>query len=191
MGSLPLLALFFVAVSPDASGDARLSRALIQCAPPTYEAALNCLDKLLPAEDQAKLAEPGGTIDAHLGLGMWIRNNWGLWRQGPLYRSMHQAFGLSHPDDMSGAILDGFAAKERGESYNVVAEAAKNQAEGKKLWDEAVKEGRAGSYACPKDPVRDSNAAKKPTEDEIGAALEKCFDHIAKQLDKQIEGKPQ
>lgn len=44
------------------------------------------------------------TTHAHFGLGMWMRNNWGLWRDGPLAKYFHQ-LGVYHPDDMSGIIL--------------------------------------------------------------------------------------
>ena len=40
----------------------------------------------------------------HFGLGMWIRNNWGVWgdsRLGDYFREM----GIWHPDDMSSIIL--------------------------------------------------------------------------------------
>jgi hypothetical protein len=41
------------------------------------------------------------------GLGMWMRNNWGLWREARLARWFN-AQGIEHPDDMSGIILDSF-----------------------------------------------------------------------------------
>jgi hypothetical protein len=40
----------------------------------------------------------------HMGLGLWMRNNWGLWSRGPLYEHF-AGLGLQHPDDMSGLIL--------------------------------------------------------------------------------------
>lgn len=43
----------------------------------------------------------------HFGLGMWIRNNWGLWRGSRLSRWFND-LGIQHPDDMSGIILDSF-----------------------------------------------------------------------------------
>lgn len=43
-------------------------------------------------------------IMTHHGLGQWIRNNWGLWAQGPLYEDM-KSLGFKHPDDMSGTII--------------------------------------------------------------------------------------
>lgn len=43
----------------------------------------------------------------HLGLGMWMRNKWGLWRESALQRYFRE-LGINHPDDMSGIILTSF-----------------------------------------------------------------------------------
>ena len=145
------------------------ARALELCAPQTYEAALDCLDRFLPADVQARLAAPDGPLEAHFGLGMWIRNNWGLWGEGPLYRSMRE-FGIENPDDMSGAILDGFAARERGEPFDVAANAAAARAEADRMWDQAVREGRAGTLECP--------FPKRPTEEQFAAAMKACADRL-------------
>jgi hypothetical protein len=41
----------------------------------------------------------------HLGLGMWIRNNWRLWA-GSRLATYFNNLGIHHPEDMSGIILD-------------------------------------------------------------------------------------
>lgn len=46
-------------------------------------------------------------IKYHHGLGMWIRNNWGLWSESRLKEYFNE-LGIQHPDDMSGIILDSF-----------------------------------------------------------------------------------
>lgn len=46
-------------------------------------------------------------IEHHMGLGMWMRNNWGLWRESRLQRYFI-GLGVRHPDDMSGIILTCF-----------------------------------------------------------------------------------
>jgi hypothetical protein len=165
-----LLAL--VVDSAASAGEDKTAAALIACAPKTYDAALDCLDKNLPADLQAKIAQPGGALHAHFGLGMWIRNNWGLWQQGPLYRSM-QAYGFTQPDDMSGAILEGFAARENAQPFDITTKAAEYQAQDKILWDQAVKEGRAGHVDCPK-PVHEPKSAE-----EAAAVIEACLDNAA------------
>lgn len=43
----------------------------------------------------------------HLGLGMWMRNNWALWKGSRLSEWFNQK-GIHEPDEMSGIILDSF-----------------------------------------------------------------------------------
>ena len=43
-------------------------------------------------------------IRYHLDLGMWMRNNWGLWGGSRLHKYF-RAKGISHPEDMSSVIL--------------------------------------------------------------------------------------
>jgi hypothetical protein len=109
----------FAEPSPDS-----VAGKLLRCAPKTYEQALNCLDKSLTAEDKAELAKPDGPFEQHMGLGMWIRNNWGLWKGGPLARDMYKR-GFVMPDDMSAVILESYASQVRGEPFDLAAQAAK------------------------------------------------------------------
>lgn len=46
-----------------------------------------------------------GPNQFHFGLGMYIRNNWGLWSGGELRTEIETTFGASHADDMSSIIL--------------------------------------------------------------------------------------
>jgi hypothetical protein len=171
------VAVFVVPAHAGDRGGKKVAKQLRSCAPETYEAALDCLDRFLPPTQQATLAAPDGAIDAHFSLGMFIRNNWGLWREGPLFRTMY-AMGFRHPDDMSGAILEGFAAHERGESYQPTPpDMAAQQAQ----WDQAVSEGRAGSFQCPK-PLREAKTRK-----ELKAEIEACLDLMAKSLTSDPE----
>lgn len=41
---------------------------------------------------------------AHFGFGLWMRNNWGLWRGSRLSKYFNK-LGIYHPDDMSSIIL--------------------------------------------------------------------------------------
>jgi len=43
----------------------------------------------------------------HHSLGMFLRNNWGLWKGSPLSEWFNEK-GIHHPDDMSGIIFDSF-----------------------------------------------------------------------------------
>lgn len=42
--------------------------------------------------------------NAHMGFGMWMRNNWRLWGGSRLSKHFNE-LGINHPDDMSGIIL--------------------------------------------------------------------------------------
>jgi hypothetical protein len=67
------------------------------------------LKKMLPAEEIAKIRDGGekDMIDYHFGLGMWMRNNWGLWK-GSRLAKWFNSHGIYHADDMSSIILDSF-----------------------------------------------------------------------------------
>jgi len=43
----------------------------------------------------------------HLNLGLWMRNNWGLWKGSRLSEYFNRQ-GIVHPDDMSAIILCSF-----------------------------------------------------------------------------------
>lgn len=83
------------------------AKALIDCAPATLAASLACLDRHWPARDEYKSLSYEDTIRAHFGIGMWMRNNWGLWGGSPLAKHFNE-MGIEHPDDMSGIILKSY-----------------------------------------------------------------------------------
>jgi hypothetical protein len=75
--------------------------------PTTIEEAVLLLDKVLEDSTKQKvltMTEDEFISNSHFGLGMWIRNNWGLWRGGKLAKDFNRK-GIFHPDDMSGIIL--------------------------------------------------------------------------------------
>ena len=67
------------------------------------------LKTLLKPEDIERMKN--GTEDDmslyHMGLGTGLRNDWGLWGDSRLAKWFN-AQGITHPDDMSGIILDSF-----------------------------------------------------------------------------------
>lgn len=68
---------------------------------------LNSLfDKKLIEEIKMK-TEKEFTSKSHFGMGLWIRNNWGLWKGSRLYHYF-KSIGIFHPDDMSGIILTSY-----------------------------------------------------------------------------------
>jgi len=58
----------------------------------------------------------------HFGLGMWMRNNWGLWRNSLLKQSLIDS-GYVHPDDMSSIILKAYHRKLNNKPLNVKEDA--------------------------------------------------------------------
>lgn len=50
------------------------------------------------------------TVAYHFSLGMWIRNNWGLWDSSELEKYFNE-MGMYHADDMSSFIITSFHRK--------------------------------------------------------------------------------
>ncbi len=67
------------------------------------------LEKILqPADlEKMKVGSEKDMILYHRSLGLWMRNNWGLW-SGSRLKQYFNELGIHHPDDMSGIILDSF-----------------------------------------------------------------------------------
>jgi hypothetical protein len=94
--------------------------------PENLDAALAALEELLPEAEKLefKSAEESRAVtSAHFGIGRWIRNEWGLWRESPLARYF-LALGVEHPDDMSGIILRSFWRRLNGRPLEVQAQAS-------------------------------------------------------------------
>ena len=87
------------------------------------------LDRFLGNEDKALLKI--GVVGMHFSLGMWIRDNWGLWERGPLYQYLEE-MGFIHPDDMSDTILEYYHHYLNGKVYDVQNAIDKY----KKYWEE-------------------------------------------------------
>ncbi len=78
--------------------------------PATLEETFLYLNQML--DDTQKygfmtIPEDVATSRLHRGFGMWIRNNWGLWRNSKL-KHYFLSKGVGHPDDMSGIILTSY-----------------------------------------------------------------------------------
>ncbi|MBO4599721.1 MAG: hypothetical protein J5641_03175, partial [Bacteroidales bacterium] len=85
------------------------------------------LDTLLTDSTQQRImsmTESEFTSGAHFGLGMWIRNNWGLWG-GSRLQDYFEKKGLHHPDDMSGIILTTYWRYKHGQPLGVKKEIKK------------------------------------------------------------------
>ena len=179
MGSAAILAFALSLSAPGAAAPApRLDpvlSALGQCAPTTYDAAIECLDRSLPAGDRAALAQPNGPVGVRFFIGMFISNHWGLASGGPLYEAM-QAFGFVDPADMSDAILDGLAARDRGQQLDLAAKAAEARRASERALRQAAEDGPPGSIYCAfpaGPPARVSQAA-------ADAAMQACSEALGK-----------
>jgi len=76
--------------------------------PKNLEDSFIQLDKLLSDEDKQTIQQLNNrkeTIQFHHSLGMWLRNNWGLWSGSRLQKYMLDR-GINHPDEMSAIILE-------------------------------------------------------------------------------------
>lgn len=56
--------------------------------------------------------------NAHMGLGMWMRNNWGLWGKKKLAGYFH-SIGIHHPDDMSSIVLTSYYRELQGQAWKL------------------------------------------------------------------------
>jgi uncharacterized protein DUF6794 len=100
--------------------------------PITFEECLAMLSSMLPPDDQATMAiMPKEELSRlHHGLGQWIRNNWDLWKGGPLFEHM-KGLGFIHQDDMSQAII----VEYWNQLHNQPSTLQEQIAEYKKYWD--------------------------------------------------------
>ena len=114
--------------------------------PKNLDDALDELDKALDASEKAEIMakkQQEDMVEYHMGLGMWMRNNWGLWAGSRLYASLYQ-LGLSQPDDMSGLILEEYWRKLHKLPLDTAEYVKKTQA----YWDA---NGRPADPKCPWD----------------------------------------
>ncbi|RZK56469.1 MAG: hypothetical protein EOO87_05350 [Pedobacter sp.] len=78
--------------------------------PKNLEDCFKQIDKFWNAstKEQVKnLTEEKFTANAHLGFGMWMRNNWQLWAGSRLTKYFND-LGVYHPEDISGIILTSY-----------------------------------------------------------------------------------
>jgi len=74
--------------------------------PQNLEECFARLKKLLPKDELERFRgfKDENMAYTHFGMGMWIRNNWGLWHGSSLVDYFNQ-IGIFHPDDMSSIIV--------------------------------------------------------------------------------------
>ncbi len=79
------------------------------------------IDKILPDSTRNSLlalTEDEFSTRLHMGFGMWMRNNWGLWKGSRLSKYFNNK-GIYHPDDMSGIILDSYYRNKTGKEIKL------------------------------------------------------------------------
>lgn len=83
--------------------------------PAAIAPAFALLDSALTDADRQRLERTLADSAAlvHHTLGMWVRNEAGLWRGGPVADSL-RARGVRHPDEMSLVILEAYGLHLRG-----------------------------------------------------------------------------
>jgi hypothetical protein len=110
--------------------------------PEDLPACMARLDAMLGDEDKAWLREHGAEA-AHFGLGMWIRNNWGLWHGDSPLPPYFRAHGIHHPDCMSGLILECYVQHLNGEEVDyehMIGEARRAEEEWRNTMEQWEKE---------------------------------------------------
>jgi hypothetical protein len=96
------------------------------------------LDKIFVDSTKAKIkgmTESDFSARMHLNFGMWMRNNWGLWKGSRLSRFFNEK-GIYHPDDMSGIILDSYYRYLTGQEIKLTEQIKYYQ----DYWDKAKKQ---------------------------------------------------
>jgi len=96
--------------------------------PKDLEDAFRELDHMLsPAFVAEFRGDSAAPIKNHFGLGLWMRNNWGLWA-GSRLSNYFNCLGIFHPDDMSGVILDSYWLELNHRPINLQGQIAKYHA---------------------------------------------------------------
>lgn len=79
------------------------------------------LDKLLNDSTKLLIKEKNSFSDLaeyHMGIGRWIRNNWGLW-SGSRLQTYFKNKNVKHPDSLSGIILFAYSNYLKGENIDI------------------------------------------------------------------------
>ena len=85
--------------------------------PKNLEDCFRELDRLLCENDKEKIKK-NDPNSFHFGLGRNLRNRWGLWSSSRLLNYFY-GLGISHPDDMSGFILENYKKYLKGLPLNL------------------------------------------------------------------------
>lgn len=108
--------------TPTARADSAASPRASAAVPLEFQPVFMALDTRLTRgqRDTMRTALRDSSWMYHMSVGLMIRNEFGLWRGGPL-QSYFLARGVKHPDDMSGIVLEAYGSYLRGEPIDVPA----------------------------------------------------------------------
>lgn len=76
--------------------------------PSTVQHAVDLVIEALTTDERGQVVTDQIVgYELHHGLGRYLRNHWSLWEiDSPLKRDAAMKYGIAHPDDISGLILD-------------------------------------------------------------------------------------
>ena len=97
--------------------------------PKDIEGCMLQLDSILDDSTKMeirKMTKSSFSVDAHMELGLWIRNNWGL-RGGGVLEIYFNNLGLYNPDDISSIILNCYYNHLKGLEVNLKDEIEKER----------------------------------------------------------------
>lgn len=120
VGLVVLATVFAACKEPPGRMESPGSTATLARLPAPVADAFRRLDREVSAEDRGVLraTEPGEMVKYHFSLGMYVRNEYGLWAGGPL-QDVFLARGVRHPDDMSDLLLEAYGLYLRGAAVNL------------------------------------------------------------------------
>ncbi len=72
----------------------------------------------LQKNEIVSLSEIEFISDSHFSVGMWLRNNWGLWKDNNL-TAFFNNLGVHHPDDMSSIIMTCYYRHLKHQDYEL------------------------------------------------------------------------
>ena len=76
------------------------------------------LDRILSDSIKSEIKTSPNLFSYHFSLGRWIRNNMGLWSCSR-FKDYFQEHKISHPDDISGIIMEGYKLYLNGTSCEI------------------------------------------------------------------------
>lgn len=157
--------------------------------------AMSQLDILLTKEDKKNIfdvTENDYITNSHFSIGIWIRNNWGLWAGQELAKYFNR-LGINYPDEMSGIILRCYYRHIHNQDYKLEEQIKyykdfwkKSQELGQRLkTDTAFARQERRKF---EEYIREKREKQKQSFP-IGSKIKAWVDYTSGGLTTQIEGK--